>query len=92
MDRKSASSAGGKNLIPGGGIKIPCATWCSQKTEEETTVLPPRPHQENGILSSENTLFFNSNYEGKWTNFFLIKKFFLAVLCGIQDLGSPTRN
>lgn len=57
----------GQKFDPWWGIKIPCATWCSQKTEE--TTVPPPP-QENGILSSENTLFFNSNYEGKWTKIF----------------------
>lgn len=78
--KRQASNAESVGLIPGGGIKIPCATWCSQKTEKETTV--PSPPQKMKFLLQR--IFFNSNYEGKWTIFFkLKKKFFLAVLYGI---------
>ena len=49
--RKSASSAGGKNLIPGGGIKIQICYMVQPKKKKK----PQSIQKKNGILASENT-------------------------------------
>lgn len=79
----------GQKFDPWWGIKIPCATWCSQKTEE--TTVPPPPKKMEFFL--QRILYFLIQImRESGQKFFLIKTFFLAVLCGIQDLSSPTRN